>query len=532
MTRLVKDLLEDWRNEERKAPHFLGSIIIHNHKTKDLQVRLIDGQQRLTSISIVLALLRDKVKADDRLRQTLANYLVQPPADGRSHAFTRIDHHRGDEQHFAEYVITSTASKPLSKDEQAERMRLNVEVARSLLAQIVTDEDIAAFRTHLMTQCELIRITIGKEDDAFRIFRTVNGTGQPVRDQDVLRVTLIERATDVAAKRKSYSDRWDQAEAMLGAEEFETYLRLKRFELAGALDLDASLKFSYESQFQQGDPALTAFLEGLTSDTESYADLLRNAAPMLSFGRGYRIPSILHSLSLVQFDDWKALALALYARFKATKRTSADRKDLASWMRKLERLAWRYEFSTGERFYDENRIERFANILRYFRNIPPEKWVQDASAIDLMKTEKADMLSAISGEIDPRWPALRQVLLRLEMALNGGSYPRAINKNGYTIEHVLPKSGEGGWAAALGITVPEARRLALKLGNLCFVTNNKELDVHLFPTKKKLIEEETDAKEESSLTADVCSHDDWTTAIIATRTQRLADVLARELELR
>src|SRR5262245_34214844 len=87
---LIDDLVADWRVGGQPAPHFLGSVIIHERKTRKQQTQLIDGQQRLTSISIMLAVMRDKVAKDDQLRQTLASYLVQPPADAGSQPLTRI----------------------------------------------------------------------------------------------------------------------------------------------------------------------------------------------------------------------------------------------------------------------------------------------------------------------------------------------------------------------------------------------------------------------------------------------------------
>ena len=100
-------------------------------------------------------------------------------------------------------------------------MRLNVAAAREQLAVFTTDDKIADFRDYVMNTCEAISLTIGESDDAFRIFRTVNGTGQPVRDQDILRVSLIERSTLTTATRKRYSDRWDEAEERLGPAGFE-----------------------------------------------------------------------------------------------------------------------------------------------------------------------------------------------------------------------------------------------------------------------------------------------------------------------
>src|SRR6267142_1717697 len=69
--RLIDDLLEDWRASGKPAPHFLGSVIVHDRKTSKQQTQLIYGQQRLTSISIILSVLRDKVVEDKNLRGTL-----------------------------------------------------------------------------------------------------------------------------------------------------------------------------------------------------------------------------------------------------------------------------------------------------------------------------------------------------------------------------------------------------------------------------------------------------------------------------
>jgi hypothetical protein len=89
-----------------------------------------------------------------------------------------------------------------------------------------------------------------------------------------------------------------------------------------------------------------------------------------------------------------------------------------------------------------------------------------------------------------------------------------------TIEHILPRSGGGTWPAALGVGIAEARQLALQLGNLCFVSNNRELGDRSFAEKKELIQL-TNAEDDSLLTADACKEPDWTVAIVKARTGRL-----------
>jgi hypothetical protein len=198
------------------------------------------------------------------------------------------------------------------------------------------------------------------------------------------------------------------------------------------------------------------------------------------------------------------------------------------WMRRLEQLAWRYEFDSDEKYFKEDRLDRFANILKYLRN--HGSWDIANSDIELRPKEKAKMREKLSGEIDPKWPALRNVLLRLEQALNGGRPPWDI-RGGFTIEHVLPRSGGGvDWEKATGKTNAELRRLALRLGNLCFVTQNKRMGELTFPEKLAIIEESDDA-EVSKLTGEVCRQSNWCDVEINSLTDKYVRALAKDLDL-
>jgi hypothetical protein len=535
MGRLIDDTMESWRltSTTHIAPHFIGSFILHDRKTKLKQMYVIDGQQRLTSVSIILAVLRDMVDTDAALRTTLQSYLVEPPADQKSVPFKRLEHHRGGETHFSALVTALGSTKRSHTsvdDEQFERIAANTQIARTKLAHLTTDSDIAGFRHHVMDECEVIEIKIDSNDDAFRIFRTVNGTGQPVRDQDVLRVSLIEKGSAVPATRDKHARYWDKAEKDLGSEGFEAYLRMKRFELAGVFDEEGSLRAGYEDDFKVPGPLLTAFLDALPDDTAAYEAIGKRQAPAGGFGKTYKLEASLHSLNMVDFDEWIALALALYHRYRDSPKGIPDRQNLADWIAKLDRLAWRYHLSSGENYNEKSRRDRFANILKYFRNHAPNMWSIPSSDIDLTNAEKHAMREALRGKIDPKWPILRSVLLRLEQAKGNGAPSWGVT-SGYTIEHVLPKSGGGRpWEKALGANSEHTKALARELGNLCFVTNNKALGESLFDVKKPLIQA-TNAEVDSRLSKDVCAQTAWTEAVIKDRTNRMANAFEKALDL-
>lgn len=58
------------RDEEHGAGHFVGSVVLapspHAHASAGLQQRLVvDGQQRLTTLMVLLAAIRDHLRDDD-----------------------------------------------------------------------------------------------------------------------------------------------------------------------------------------------------------------------------------------------------------------------------------------------------------------------------------------------------------------------------------------------------------------------------------------------------------------------------------
>lgn len=74
-TQLLEDLV-DALDRSGDEPYFLGSIVLVKRKGVS-GAEVIDGQQRLTTLTILLAVLRDLTE-DDELRQNLETLIVEP----------------------------------------------------------------------------------------------------------------------------------------------------------------------------------------------------------------------------------------------------------------------------------------------------------------------------------------------------------------------------------------------------------------------------------------------------------------------
>ena len=67
---LVNDLLGAWRTND--GDYFLGSVVLVQHPSGD-DVDIIDGQQRMTTLCILLALLRHLAGIGSGLHATSVN---------------------------------------------------------------------------------------------------------------------------------------------------------------------------------------------------------------------------------------------------------------------------------------------------------------------------------------------------------------------------------------------------------------------------------------------------------------------------
>ena len=77
---LFEDIAESMDTGQRQ--YFLGSILIQETKSKNL-FEVVDGQQRLTCLAILFAVIRDSLK-DESLKGTLQEYLYQSESTERN----------------------------------------------------------------------------------------------------------------------------------------------------------------------------------------------------------------------------------------------------------------------------------------------------------------------------------------------------------------------------------------------------------------------------------------------------------------
>jgi len=206
---LVDDLsdkfLEEYQPTHQRSkvadyPHyFLGSIIISK---KDSVGYIVDGQQRLTSLTLLLVLLRnlqksqaEKVNVDElifseRYGQKSFNLHV----DERTPAMDALYEDGG-----ATFDVTD---RPESVQNLVQRYR-NLEAC---FPEDLRDDALPYFIDWLLENVHLVEITAYSDDDAYTIFETMNDRGLSLSPTDMLKGYLLANIDE--AKRTAANTRW------------------------------------------------------------------------------------------------------------------------------------------------------------------------------------------------------------------------------------------------------------------------------------------------------------------------------------
>ncbi|MGQ0433895.1 MAG: DUF262 domain-containing protein [Microthrixaceae bacterium] len=196
--------------EGLESGHFMGSLVIAGEDDDSPQV--IDGQQRLTTITILLAQIRDRFTALD-LHENAANVQTLLHSDALADDDSRWKLRIGDTNwKVFRNLILRPSSDPqrlqfdalasLSRDEQARNERLiqNALRLRQRIDELVdgasTDDEVALLTRLLRTvvqKLEFVAIHVGSLADAFLLFETLNDRGLDLSAADLLKNHLMAR---------------------------------------------------------------------------------------------------------------------------------------------------------------------------------------------------------------------------------------------------------------------------------------------------------------------------------------------------
>jgi hypothetical protein len=516
------DDLEGALARDTDEPYFLGSIVLVKAGS-DPRAEVIDGQQRLTTLSILFAALRD-LTDNSKLAAELAKVLVEPGEIlASTQAKPRLTLRKRDAKFFADRVQTEGATENLValdgahlKTDAQKAIRDNAAALRGRVAAWPDDkrQRLAAM---LGTRTFLVVVSTPDLNSAHRIFSVMNARGLDLTPSDIFKSKVIGDVSDQDAAE--YADKWEQEEVDLGRDAFAN--------LFGHVRMIFKKERATKVLLQEFDEqVLSKYLPGkgrefvddvLIPYSDAYEHLLTQNYP--DDVNWSPVNNWLRRLIQIDNDNWQAPALW------ALKEHGNDPAFLAEFLRKLERLA---ASMLLRRVYATPRGSRYGELLKQLEKGDG----LSATAFDLTPEEVAETKDRLADRLYLVPPVRKYVLLRLDDLLArqpGVSYQHKM----ITVEHVLPQHPKSSSVWRQDFTDEQRMHWTHRLGNLVLLNRAKNSEAQNYDFAKKKANYFTSANGSAvfALTTQVLTKSEWTPAVIEARQADLLAVLHNEWEL-
>ncbi len=523
-TRQLLDDLMAALERDTDEPYFLGSLVLI--KEQDSQVsEVVDGQQRLTTLTILLAVMRDQV-TDPELRRHIHKLVEEPAvAWADTPARPRLKLRPKDASFFRKFVQTVGAtdtlidelSEPSLENDSQKAIRDNARSLRDEISRWAPEKLTALFKM-LGARTFVVTVTTPDLNSAYRIFSVMNARGLPLTPPDIFKATIMG-AIPSAEERGQYAVTWEDLEEELGRAEFgDLFLYIRS--IVAKTRVERALLTEFPEQ------VLNAYLPDhgkkfVDDILEPYALadqrlLNRDFEPI---GAWNEVNVWLDRLSQIDNDDWRPVALW------ALKNHKDDVAFLIPFLRRLERLAASFLI---RRVYTTPRVARYLELLRQLDRGDG----LDSAAFELSDEEKRETRARLNGEIYLVKPVRKYVLLRLDSMIAhdpGVSYSHKI----ITVEHVLPQNPRGDSQWTIDFSEAEREYWTHRLANLVLLNRTKNSEAQNFDFTAKKDKYFTSGRGAAlfALTVQILNHSDWTPTGLEQRQEDLVARLADEWRL-
>ena len=466
------------KEHEEKDIYFLGSIVFQKtNKTKDgvsyKDCELLDGQQRITTIFLILAALRDivienkeKFQDQDSFEDIVNTcrgiiYQKKSPAQNIPERLRITFNIREEVENFVNDNVkkdSATSNENLLKSTKDCKTNISIKhIANTLLVAREffknNFEILLNFLNYLLTKVFLVYISTENLQDAFQLFTVMNNTGIKLTNSDILKAENLKAVSD-NNKQTYFAKEWENMESYFG-DDFDNFLsHIRTILVRKKADYSLLKEFNdniYDKKIlERGEQTF----EYLKKYFESYQELFDNnnisdkVSKYLTFME-----------KAYETDYWRAPLLMYHKKF--------NNDYFCEFLEKVDNklsLDWIIGLTPSIRIENMNKILKCINDSN-----SPSQLLQDIS----LKIDPKDLktfTTIINDNIYGRKFA-RYLLLKIDMLPSSGEtykLPPTIS-----IEHILPQTPKENSQWKKDFSDEERELWTDKIGNLVIISRRK-----------------------------------------------------------
>lgn len=517
----VEELLRDLADAIRAKPgeYFLGSIVIQG---ADANLEIVDGQQRLATVSIIYAAIRDYLLGKNdtaRAEQLEQKYLLSRDLRTQS-IMPRLTLNADDNDFYRKSIL----SRPFEDDRKikpSKESHRRILVAQEKIVEFIgnlasttqnASDLLVDWTEYIGLQAKVIFVRVADDSNAFVLFETLNDRGVELSIADLLKNYLFGRS---GARVEEAQTNWNQ---MVGAldtvgsnDVLLSYIR-QTWSAEYGITREKELFGAIKAKILSEQIAID-FGSGLATNAKLYAAML-NPKHELWNNYGPTARGHIETLATLRLEQFRPLLLAILRSFKDGEVEKALRYLVSCSVRFL------IHGGAGGGTLEKNYCDSAQKVLH------GKITTANALAAELSKVVPTDNdfhTSFASARVYKAYLA-RYYLQSLERQESGVTQPELVpntNANEVNLEHVLPQNPSVAWGQ---IEEEVADAFFSRLGNLALMKQmiNFELGNAGFDAKKGAL-----AESDFKLTRMIADSDTWMPTNIETRQKFLADLALR-----
>jgi len=482
----INDLLDDVsfaQQQNKDSEYFLGSIVfqkkqIHSSDGSEYTENdLLDGQQRLTTLFLLTAVIRDIT--DNKIRKaTCQKSIFQEanPDDNIPERLRIVFDIRDEVRDFIDkYVKEENGTKKDKLKELSKNSKdLSIKnMATAILemhkyfrnSEISIDEFFPYFRNKVL----MIYVASEELEDAFKLFTIMNDRGIKLRNSDILKAMNLREISD-DTKRNNYAKDWEDIESYF-EENFDTFLAHLRTVL-----VKDKARLNLLDEFEKNIYAPTKY----DRETKTYTKLV----PLLNKGEdtfeyikkykqyyielfdtshydeysSYKFDNLLTVMrATLPADFWISPLLRFYDKFGNEK--------LFDFLKKLDN---KFSYDWIIQYTPTTRLENMGKIIDRIGSVSSTDELFESNVFDV---EEHKLLNILEEDIYGRRFA-RYILYKLDYLYSGEDEKMSVPKT-ISVEHILPQNPKEGSQWKKDFTDIQIEENKHKIGNLVLISRRK-----------------------------------------------------------
>lgn len=479
VSELVDDLLFAY-DSKPEAEYFLGSFVFQSKESKDhfKENDLLDGQQRMTTLMLLFACIRD-LSTDPVVKSSCQRAILSEAdrIDGIPERTRIVFAIRDEVQEFIEDFVKhvgGTAKESEIRDAAQNSTHASIpNMAQAILTirrRLASDErldSLEGFLRFVRHRVLMIYVATENLDDAFRLFTILNDRGVPLRNSDILKSTNLGALED-ASQQARYARMWEEAEGALG-DDFDRFLNHLRAillrdkaRLSLLQEFETKIYNPIERDRETGKqkPALLQKGKETFELVERYLkhyETLLGGANYDHTGRTFEFDNLISvMLTGLPSTDWVPPLMRYFDRFRYDGLlpflVKLDNKLSGDWIAQLT---------------PTTRIENMNQIIRVVERADNAKALLADPCFDL---DAEGIARALSDRVYGRRFA-RYVLLKLDFLLQDHSHRMSLET--LSVEHVLPQNPAEDSQWTQDFSPEERETWTDRLGNLVLISTRK-----------------------------------------------------------